>query len=137
VVIGMHGAGWTNGMFVKHGAVALQMFPYGWRLPDNSTIRGYNYREIVLASECRYIEWVSQRWDYAFFRRIDFNKRVKMEYVLHPDPHGPHPVDGWPGNPWIYQNTYVDMAHFGPYIDTAMRVAGIQPVANPIPVMLN
>jgi hypothetical protein len=142
-----------------------------------------------------------------------------MEYVLHPDPHGPHPVDGWPGNPWIYQvrptpghwggpgpgqgqgrrgaggllrglsvhggdcslrgygqdtsapslrlcraparppplppsyyavvhksvpapafhlqNTYVDMAHFGPYIDTAMRVAGIQPVANPIPVMLN
>jgi hypothetical protein len=41
VVIGMHGAGWTNGMFVKHGAVALQMFPYGWRLPDNSTIRGW------------------------------------------------------------------------------------------------
>lgn len=27
----------------------------------------------------------------------------RMEYVLHPDPHGPHPVDGWPGNPWIYQ----------------------------------
>ena len=40
VLIGMHGAGWTNGMFVKHGAVAMQMFPYGWRLPDNSTIRG-------------------------------------------------------------------------------------------------
>ena len=27
----------------------------------------------------------------------------RMEYVLHPDPNGPHPVDGWPGNPWIYQ----------------------------------
>lgn len=137
VVIGMHGAGWTNGMFVKHGAVAMQMFPYGWRLPDNSTIRGYNYREIVLASECRYIEWINQRWDYAFFRRIDFNRRVKMEYVLHPDPQGPHPVDGWPGNPWIYQNTYVDMAHFGPYIDAAMTAAGIPRVAEPIPVTLN
>lgn len=41
VMIGMHGAGWTNGMFIKHGAVTLQMFPYGWRLPDNSTIRGW------------------------------------------------------------------------------------------------
>ncbi|KAL4441531.1 hypothetical protein ABPG77_002035 [Micractinium sp. CCAP 211/92] len=137
VMIGMHGAGWTNGMFIKHGAVTLQMFPYGWRLPDNSTIRGYNYREIVLASECGYAEWVSQRWDYAFFRRIDFNRRVKMEYVLHPDPHGPHPVDGWPGNPWVYQNTYVDMEHFGPYIDAAMKAAGIPPVPNPIPVTLN
>ena len=37
----------------------------------------YNYREIIFASECRYIEWVNQRWDYAFFRRIDFNRRVK------------------------------------------------------------
>lgn len=40
-------------------------------------LRRYNYREIVLASECGYAEWVSQRWDYAFFRRIDFNRRVK------------------------------------------------------------
>ncbi|EFN57890.1 expressed protein, partial [Chlorella variabilis] len=78
-----------------------------------------------------------ERWDYAFFRRIDFNKRVKMEYVLHPDPNGPHPEDGWPGNPWIYQNTYVDMEHFGPYIDTAMAAAGIKPVDKPIPVSLN
>lgn len=24
VLLGMHGAGWTNGMFIKHGAVAMQ-----------------------------------------------------------------------------------------------------------------
>ena len=53
------------------------MFPYGWRLPDGSTIRGYNYREIVLASEVKYLEWVSPRWDYAFFRRIDFTRKWK------------------------------------------------------------
>ena len=41
VLLGMHGAGWTNGMFVKHSAVAMQMYPYGWKLPDNTTIRGW------------------------------------------------------------------------------------------------
>ena len=77
VLIGMHGAGWTNGIFIKHGATCLQMFPYGWRLPDGRTIRGHNYREIVLASETQYLEWVNPRWDHAFFRRQDFQKRWK------------------------------------------------------------
>jgi hypothetical protein len=35
------------------------------------------------------------------------------------------------------QNTYVDMAQFGPYVDKAMAAAGIKPMANPIPVTLN
>lgn len=34
------------------------------------------------------------------------------------------------------QNTYVDMAHFGPYIDAAMAAAKIPKVANPLPVTL-
>ena len=65
VIFGMHGAGWTNLLFVfddvpitlpsldhhslgsflsdsfmKRGATTMQMFPHGWRLPDNSTVRG-------------------------------------------------------------------------------------------------
>ena len=27
VLIGMHGAGWTNGIFIKHGATCLQVRP--------------------------------------------------------------------------------------------------------------
>ena len=50
-----------------------------------------------------------------------------MPFRLHPDPNGEHPTDGWPGNPWIYQNTYVDMASFGPVIDKMMAAAGIAP----------
>ena len=42
-----------------------------------STCCSFNYREIVLASEVKYLEWVNPRWDYAFFRRIDFNPRIK------------------------------------------------------------
>ena len=47
VILGMHGAGWTNGMFIKHGAVAMQasggvaggcaagaaLLPFCWLLP--------------------------------------------------------------------------------------------------------
>ena len=128
VVFGMHGAGWTNALFIKRGATTMQMFPYGWRLPDGTTVRGYNYREIVYASECKYLEWVNQRRDYAFFRRIDYQKQWNLTYSLHPDPSWPLPQDSWPGNPWIYQNTYVDMDDFRNYIDAMMAKSEILPM---------
>jgi hypothetical protein len=40
VVIGMHGAGWTNGLFLKRGAATLQLIPYGWVKEDGAIIRG-------------------------------------------------------------------------------------------------
>lgn len=101
VMFGMHGAGWTNALFIKRGATTMQMFPYGWRLPDNSTVRGFNYREIVYASECPYMEWVNPVREHAFFRRIDFPKKKDEVYSLHPDPAWPLPNTSWPGNPWI------------------------------------
>eukprot|EP00887_Chlorella_sp_A99_P006086 scaffold22.g6086.t1 len=103
-------------LFARTDVLIGMMFPYGWRLPDGSTIRGHNYREIVLASETPYLEWVNPHWEHAFFRRQDFQRRWNATYRLHPDPEGPHPKDGWPGNYWIYQNTYVDMASFGPVV---------------------
>lgn len=33
VLLGMHGAGWTNGMFIKHGAVAMQVHSVPGSLP--------------------------------------------------------------------------------------------------------
>ena len=129
VMFGMHGAGWTNGLFIKRGATMMQMFPYGWRLPDDSTLRGYNYREIVLASECPYYEWDNPVRENAFFRRSDFSKKAwNMTYSLHPEPDMPLPTDGTPGNLWIYQNTYVDMNLFGPEIDELLKRAGIAPM---------
>lgn len=44
------GAGWTNALFLKRGAAAVQLYPYGWRLPSGEAIRGSNYRELVLGS---------------------------------------------------------------------------------------
>jgi hypothetical protein len=124
-VLGMHGAGWTNALFLKRGAAALQLFPYGWRLATGATVRGFNYREIALASEARYSEWVSPGRAHAFFRRIDFPKVSNLTFSLHPDPSWPLPEDSWPGNAWIYQNTYADMASLGPAIDELMAAARI------------
>jgi hypothetical protein len=128
VLFGMHGAGWTNALFIKRGATTMQLFPYGWRLPDGTTVRGYNYREIVYASECAYSEWVNPNRQHAFFRRIDYQKQWNLTYALHPDPSWPLPHNSWPGNPWIYQNTYVAMKKFGPAIDDMMAKAGISPM---------
>ena len=128
VIFGMHGAGWTNALFMKRGATAMQMYPYGWKLPDNSTVRGYNYREIVYASEGKYFEWVNPIRENAYFRRIDFKKQKDSKFQLHPKKDDPLPQDKWPGNQWVYQNTYVDMEIFGKEIDKMMELAGIQPL---------
>ena len=37
----------------------------------------HNYREIVLANECRYLEWFSEAPQHAFFRREDFPWRTR------------------------------------------------------------
>ena len=70
-------AGWTNALFIKHGAAAVQLYPYGWRLPGGAAIRGFNYREIVLANECSYLQWFSPHAHLAFVRREDFPKKLR------------------------------------------------------------
>jgi len=131
VLIGMHGAGWTNSMFIKRGAAAMQMLPYGWTRPDGSTIRGSSYKSIVLASDCKYMEWTNNRSDYAFIRRHDVSiaRRVGMNitYSMHPKPEWPLPHDTRPGNFWINQNTFVDMESFTTVLDELMSQAGIAP----------
>jgi hypothetical protein len=130
VVIGMHGAGWTNGLFIKRGAAALQLIPYGWISPDGSAIRGSSYKSLLLASDCIYSEWVNQRPDYAYMRRHDFKslkmKGIEIKYSIHPEKKWGMPEGVRPGNHWIYQNTFVDMETFAPVLDSTMQQAGIK-----------
>lgn len=126
VLIAMHGAAWTNGLFLKEGAGALQLYPYGWQLPDGSTLRGFNYREIVLARRAVYKEWINTRPDYAFLRRSDFFQRYDLKYQLHPHPEWPLPHNGSPGNIWVYQNTFVDMESLAPILDELMAAMNIR-----------
>ena len=130
VLLGMHGAGWTNLLFMKGNASTLQLFPYGFRLPGGGILRGANYREIVFASRGSYLEWVNPSSANSYQRRIDFKKRKESKFVLHPQDHEPTGSTGPTGagtNEIVYANTWVDIKLVGPVIDRAMAAAGILP----------
>lgn len=124
VVIGMHGAGWTNGLFLKRGAASLQLIPYGWVKDDGAIIRGSSYKSLLLASDSNYHEFVNDDPEMAFMRRHDFKsmklKGVDMEFSIHPKRSWGLPSGVRPGNHWIYQNTFVDMVKFHKVLDETM-----------------
>ena len=136
VFLGMHGAGWTNGLFIKEGASALQIHPFGWyNHKIRQPIRGNSYKNIVVARECYYIMWFNEHADNAFFRPYDFEvaparkgRPLPFNFSVHPQPDWPTPTSGFTDNLWIYQNTLVKMRDIGPKIDELMAVQGILPM---------
>ncbi len=127
VLIGMHGAGWTNSLFIKRGAGSLQLLPYGWLIEGGGVIRGAAFQSMLLASDCVYAEWGNLKKEHAFMRRHDFIKeRAPISYALHPQSVWPLPTDKRPGNYWVYQNTFVDILDLAPHIDSLMERVGIR-----------
>ena len=51
------------------GSVALQLFPYGWDLPDGTIMREREYRWIVDAANASYFHWVNPHAHHATFER--------------------------------------------------------------------
>ena len=130
VLVGMHGAGWTNSLFIKRGAGSLQLLPYGWLLDGGGVIRGAAFQSMLLASDCVYSEWGNQRKEHSFMRRNDFinSQDPVVSYALHPRSEWPLPTDKRPGNHWVYQNTFVDILDLAPHLDALMESVGIAPV---------
>ena len=131
VLIGMHGAGWTNGMFLKQNAGALQLFPYAFL--NNETgryIRGSSYKNIVQAKDAKYREWVSVYPENAFMRPRDWGimerkgKPIPYNFSVNPQDDWARPVDGNPSANWVYQNTLVSMRSIAPVIDELMVATG-------------
>lgn len=50
-------------------ATILQMFPYGWVLPDGTVLRERVYAGMVHARNASYFNWVNPHENYAYFRR--------------------------------------------------------------------
>jgi hypothetical protein len=136
ILIGMHGAGWTNGLFLKPGAGGLQLHPYGWLVNVGRkvvTIRGLSYENIVRFHGGPYERWINPYVDNAFIRKVDFLKRVgtdppSFNYTLHPQLDWPRPTGVRPGAHWIYQNTLVSIENIAPLIDKLMAAKGIKPI---------
>ena len=47
VLIGMHGAAWINGMFLRPGGCAVQLLPYGWDVGPTGAWVAAVYKHIV------------------------------------------------------------------------------------------
>lgn len=138
VILGMHGAGWTNGLFLKQGAAGLQLFPYNWyvfRWRRWMPIRGAAYKNIVTFVGGKYAEWGNPFADKAIVRPRDFHTlwpnldSTKLPpYNIHPQPEWPQPEYGSAAAVWIYENTLVNMEGFAPVLDQLMAQKGIFPM---------
>jgi Glycosyltransferase 61 len=53
VLIGNHGAGLTNVLFMRPGAALLQLVPYGWEYEPGKIIRGEFYENWAEAAQAR------------------------------------------------------------------------------------
>ena len=123
VLIGVHGAGWTNAVFLKPGAAAVQLFPYGFRIPDSSPFkftRGANLMNIVLARAAHYLVWENENIEFSFFTPKYISK---IDPVLHPSQADRESKDN---KPMLYQNTWADLESLAPVLDKALYLVGAQ-----------
>ena len=49
----------------------MQLFPYGWRLPDGSIMREADYRGMAEAKNATYYSWVNPYPQHGHFRRFE------------------------------------------------------------------
>ena len=68
LVVRSHG-GLTRAWPRWQGATVLQLFPYGWDLPDGSVLRERVYSGMAEAVNATYVRWVNLDVRNAHFRR--------------------------------------------------------------------
>ena len=51
------------------GATVLQLFPYGWGLPDGSVVREQVYRGMAEAANATYLRWINPDVGNSHFRK--------------------------------------------------------------------
>jgi hypothetical protein len=50
-------------------AMVLQLFPYGWQLPDGSVMREAEYAGMAAATNASYWRWINRDAQNAFLRK--------------------------------------------------------------------
>ncbi|KAG7669285.1 hypothetical protein Ndes2526B_g05586 [Nannochloris sp. 'desiccata'] len=131
VFIASAGSHWANAVFLKPGAVTLQLLPYGSRRSDGELIQGGEVATLVHLRRGTHLDWVNPHAGYSFFRKDDF---VDQPDEFRVNPEAPSQGGAWaspgesknqPHPAWLHANTYADLNHLGPFIDEAMRLAGV------------
>jgi hypothetical protein len=123
VLIAPAGSHWANAVFLKPGAVTLQLLPYGSRRHDGKLLQGADVATMVHLRRGSHLDWVNPHGEYSFFRRTDFVDQPE-DFRTNPD----NKINNnslLPHQAWLHANTYADLNHLGPFIDEAMRLAGV------------
>ena len=151
VLIGPAGPHWAHAVFLKPGAVSLQLLPYGSRSPDDGTLlQGGEVAPLIHFRHGSHLNWVNPHAEFSFFRKVDFVDHPE-EFQDHPsranhggkwstpfssssspdddydDDDDDNNADGasQPHPAWVNANTFADMNHLGPYIEEVMLLAGV------------
>ena len=88
VLIGPAGPHWSHAVFLKPGAVSLQLLPYGWRLKDGSLLSGGEVAPLIHLRRGTHLDWVNPYPEYSFFRLYDFADEITKD----PDSFRQHPT---------------------------------------------
>lgn len=127
ILVGFHGAGLINLLWMEPESVLVQLLPYGWQTSNASFYPNAQLIENVAESAgVRHMIWVNTDPQKAFFLHADF--KDKADWVPHPDESTPLPLDKWLHNAaepyWQYQDTEVDIESFLIAMDDAVQTVG-------------
>ncbi|KAK9792050.1 hypothetical protein WJX73_006785 [Symbiochloris irregularis] len=150
LLIGVHGAGMTNILWLPPGSSVIQLMPYGWRdqhmREHDPSPASILFQQLSANANASYFLWENVRPEHAFLGKAQHEdqakhlsveeRRAMHEWKLHPDAHwatdlrqyrpgaeGGHGEMYWH---WKAQDTYVDLVTFMPLVDqalTAVRLA--------------
>lgn len=127
VLIGLHGAGMTNMLWMTRGAVVVQLIPYGWQTEvEGEYPNAELFERLAEGAGLKHLMWVNHDPQHAYFTKSDFQNA--SDYVEHPDASTPLPGKAWRdgapiGRYWQYQDTVVDLKTILPVVEEALQLA--------------
>ncbi|KAK9808076.1 hypothetical protein WJX73_003097 [Symbiochloris irregularis] len=123
-LIGMHGAGLTNMLWMQPGGVVIQGMPYGW---ERSPGKVLGYEQLARNVNATYFTWRNVNPENAWLREGHFTHHPGFTFHQHPtkqevDSGLQYNEAGLLQEWFLYQDTVVDLATFMPLVDQGMRL---------------
>lgn len=111
VLVGAHGAGMTNALWLREGSSVLQLIPYGWRNKSGFVLGEDIFRRLAEHKRCAYFMWENRHANMSWLNHGQGGEE-------HPDPSVAEsysqfriPESAVHG-PWHYQDTTVELDSF-------------------------
>jgi len=117
ILIGIHGSGLTNLIFLPPGSVLLEIFQYGFTRPT--------YRYVSGLAGVLYLSWQNSKKEHTIFHSeiLDSYQLSDSQRSIIVDASSFHHGMTWAGNMyWINQDTIVDVQEFVVVVREALQM---------------